>query len=434
MLVSFSVKNYLSFDKRIVLSFVADPYDKVTANQNIAKIAFGRPEANKNISLLKSIIIYGANASGKTNLLLAIRNFMNFIISCVQTHENEKTPFISFLLNPESLSEPSEFEIKIILNQCLYRYGFTANRKQVIEEWLFMADKGRERLVFTRDWNEEKHLYDWDIGNSGISFKKNIEQVRNNSLLLSTGSMLNVPMAKQLLAFFEKMKFCVAGNNGNIDDEDLFEISQYLKLADTGIEEIKLTKTFSEEEIVELTASLEKASIPNDAPEEKRQRSQETILERLKNEKLLSFLYRNSKNELVSIHEGLQSSGTLNFISIISEFIKLKKTGGLLLCDEIDSSIHPQLAEVLLVLMNSLHNNMQFICTSHNTNLLASKHLRRDQIYLTQKSVNGSSDLFSISDYKGTRNDAKLEKQYLEGKFRGLPVLDSDEFIELFNK
>ena len=158
MLISFSVGNFLSFRDKTELSMVAIEGDHSLPDNKVDVTLI--KEKSQPLALLKSAVIYGPNASGKSNFIHALNAFSSFIIDSANMHENQSASFHGFALDPRTRRSPSEFEIKILLDGILYRYGFSADLKQVYDEWLFIAERGKERFIFERVWNHDaaRHL------------------------------------------------------------------------------------------------------------------------------------------------------------------------------------------------------------------------------------------------------------------------------------
>lgn len=416
MLISFFAKNFLSINKEIELNLIADKNDSTSYLDRVIEVPINSTRTKKVLPLLKTALIYGPNASGKTNLLKAIEIFSRFIKDCVKMHDSDKTPFIPFMLNSESKKEPSEFEIKIVLDGTVYRYGFSANKISIIDEWLFIAEKGPEKVIFERhtDGDDVK----WTFGHSGKDFAKLKKEVRINSLMLSVGSIFNVFFAKNVFSFIEKIETYKRIQRVFPEEADIPVVSNLLKHADIGIESIGI-------ESIDIPA-IDDKDIPDEIPKEVFNFLMSNFKKHFSEIRTFNFLYKDNNDKVVSIDEDYQSEGTLRFLNILNKLLSMKNAGGVLICDEFGTSLHPMLTAYLFDALNKICKNTQFICTTHNTILLGSDGIRKDQIYLTEKNIYGETELKSISDYKYVRNDARLEKQYLEGRFGALPFIDND--------
>ena len=419
MLVSFSVQNYLSFHEKMELNLLADACDKTVAPTSLRTVEVGAKK--KPVQLLKSVLLYGPNASGKSNLLLALHHAVRFIRTNNQRHEDEGTSFKEpFCLHATSRNEPSEFEFIFIIGGNVYRYGFCADKDQIIEEWLFLTNV-REIKIFTRTWNSDQKAFDIVYGASGKEFKK--INCNKNQLVLTVASAGTIQVAKTLLNFLSTIRKSTRSSI-RVSDQDIDVISKFLYFADTGIVDIKSRDITFEEFHAEKLQPL---------PDETRNFVAEEIKKNWKDIQEFSFLYRDNTGQLIPILEGMQSSGTIQFLRLIHQMLLTMRNGGVLLCDELDRGLHPVLAEMLLRFMSHPQQRAQFICTSHNVDLLRSWLVRRDQIYLTEKGADGATRLSSIADFTNVRNDARLDKQYMEGRFGAIPLLNETAFDDLLN-
>lgn len=417
MLISFSVANCLSFNEKVELNLLAVGSDKELLS-NVSECPTNKTRGAKNLPLLKSAIIYGPNASGKSNLLRALKMMVTYVWN---SHERKYSlPQFYFMLNPDNENRPSEFELKVLLNGSVYRYGFTFNSDLVLEEWLFKADKGPEKLIFTREFDREKKTPTFNFGPSGTGQFKGLEsKVRSDALLLLVGAMFNAHDAVIISDYFSNVAEAQGSSSGlwgtpqasyyeryPPTENELTLLGEILKVADIGIDRLELFER-------------QPARVSSD-------KSIQT------QEKAVLFIYKNSKNEDIAIIQEFQSEGTRALLNIFLPIIRKYSQGGLFLCDELERSLHPMLAELVVKLFHILPGNKsQFIATTHNTGLINSDLFRRDQVWLMEKDQSGQSGLVSLADFQGVRKGAKLGKQYLEGLFGGLPFLNETRLKEI---
>lgn len=422
MLVSFSVENVSSFRDQVTLDMRA-----TSADATIKENTMCLPCKNKDIDLLKSAVIFGPNASGKSNLLTSLRDFLFFV--CVGPRKKIGTKEIHkpFLLDPDTCNRPSRYEITLLIDGVLYRYGFSVDKDAVLEEWLFAASVRQERRIFERNSTEE-----WDFGPTGNKFKKIAlaDQVGKDSLLLSVANFLNIDIAKSIcdtiskITPFDALPFDVC-----IEDS----ISSYLpliKFFDTGLSNIYF------DEKVKTRRTIDVKGLLDEDINMKENEGLKEFLKKLieKHDKEKRFAYIDVTGKEILMPEYLQSSGTLQLLNLCNSLVAAYKRGAILVCDEIEENLHPMACQALLKLLHALPGKrIQLICTTHNVQILNDEVFRRDQIWITEKNIYGNSTLYSIADFKGVRNNARLGKQYLEGRFGGLPVFNPaflDEFIE----
>lgn len=439
MIIQFSVKNYRSFKETSTLSFIASNYDKDTKEvENITLV-------NKyKLRLLKSAVIYGANASGKSKFIEALMFMRQFILnSSKDTQKGEPIAVESFRLNSESIKNGSEFEVTFLLNNELYRYGIEVNNKIVISEWLFCKQKTKESELFYRD------LQSITPNHSKIPKAKTLikeKLVRDNALFLSVLSQFNDKTAESILEWFKDLK-TISGlkEEGYLNDtmkmaQDNIQkerILTFLKKADIGIEDFKLKKHVFEDLDVE---KLEDDELKNVI------RGLNTYMKKTMKEDNKEFFSDvitfhkqfNDKGKYIgniefSLKED-ESSGTRKFFAMIGQIIKTIDKGNVLVIDELDSKLHPNLVYKIVSLFNSKQlnpNNAQLVFNTHDTNLLSSGLFRRDQIWFTQKDQFGAARLYSLADFKTdeVRKNEAFEENYIRGKYGAVPFLGDFENV-----
>ncbi|MFH1665460.1 MAG: ATP-binding protein [Candidatus Omnitrophota bacterium] len=419
MLISFSLGNFLSFKDKVTFSMVATSR-KEHEDQNVFKV-------NKKLKLLKSAVIYGANASGKSNLLKAMTFVRNFILtSSKETLSGQKINVQNFKLDTSCANRPSFFEVNFVCEDICYRYGFEADRDRVHKEWLYFVPNIKELLLFER--NGEKY----EIGPKFLKEAKGLtEKTRNNALFLSVVAQFNGEISKKICGWFYRFRTLFGKETDTIVmdftlnklEEDGYkeEILKFLKIADLGIEDISGKRV-----------EVDTNSIPQDL--------RDMILK--SNEHLLRREIRTTHSkydsnsgekipELFNL-ETEESEGTIKLFSISGPIIHTIKSGDVLLFDEFVSNLHPMLAISIIKMFNSVAgnpNNAQLIFDSHDTILLDRSILRRDQIWFIEKDEKGTSNLFSLVEYK-VRNTASFAKDYMLGKYGATPFIKEYNCLE----
>ncbi|MBF0466771.1 MAG: ATP-binding protein [Nitrospirae bacterium] len=401
MLVTFSVANNLSFKKKVTLSMVAASV-KEHADHLILT-------PNPKLKLLKSAVIYGANASGKSNLIKSI----TFMRNCVLESANEKWLETSypFLFDTESINRNSHFEIIFMLGEVRYRYGFELLKGKVQSEWLYSSLKAKERKLFKRE-----------LGNIEPKFKEGKgleERTRPNALFLSVCAQWNGEISTNISNWFSNVNIISGIDDRRIlpyslkkleDETNKNSILDFIKIADLQIEDIKSEK-------IKVTAE----QIPEDFPEELRK----ALLEK---DASLSFTLHNKyDNERkasghVKLPINFESEGTLKIISLSAPILEKLADGTILVIDEMDARLHPIITKELVKIFNTKNKNAQFIMATHDTNLLKKEYFRRDQIWFTEKDRYGATDLYSLVEFK-VRNDASYNKDYIMGKYGAVPFI-----------
>lgn len=424
MLIQFSIKNYKSFKDEVVFSLNSSSI-KEHSERNTFEVG--------KFHLLKSAVIYGANASGKTNLFHAIFFMKRFVKNSSKNMQvNEPIPYKPFLLSSETESKPSEFEIIFIHEKIRYRYGFAVDSNEVKAEWLFHTVKTRETPVFTRQSqkiNLSKHTKkEKEIVSENL--------VRKNALFLSVSAQFNGEISTKVVNWFDKLKVLYA----NFDE--IYE-GFTREMASKENYKAVFTKLLKEADISIHSFDIKEFNLPvNEMPEPLRDfvnNNKSTI--NLTNYKVNFNRKKYDKNgkfiELTSLDmDSDESAGTRKFFNLLGPIIDTIQNGYVLFIDELDSRLHPKLVREILSLFNSKRNskNAQIISTSHNTSVLEKNLLRRDQIWFVEKNRFEASNLFSLVEYimednKKVRNDASYESDYLKGKYGAVPILKEFEVL-----
>lgn len=424
MLIGFSVGNYKSFKETVTLSMVASSIteeDKELDENNVFPI-------NDKLSLLKSAAIYGANASGKSNLVAAI-NFMKWFVlnSSKETQVSEKIDIEAFRLSTQTEKEPSFFEIVFLLEDKTFRYGFEVNAREVVSEWLFQTDDNAEKLLFERDL-DNFILDDFPEG-QGIS-----DKTRSNALFLSVVAQFNGKISGKILLWFSKTLQLISGlqdRQYRTETLESFEnaghrhdIVEFIKKLDLGILDIVRVNTSVVFYLSDNTVLGDSYSLYPDSE--------------IKTTVHTSHPKYDADGKQTSMElfdmEKHESEGTNKLFALAGLLLNTLRTGKILLIDELDARLHPLITRELICLFNSNEtnpHNAQLIFTTHDTNLLSSKTFRQDQIWFTEKDNKGATDLYSLVEYKVGKN-ASFERDYIMGKYGAIPFIGN--FKELIGE
>ncbi|KZL50624.1 AAA family ATPase [Nodularia spumigena] len=422
MLIEFSIGNYRSFKDKVTFSMVAanivakDP--KIDENNTFA--------VDDKLTLLKSAAIYGANASGKSNLAKAISFMKWFMInSSKETQSTEEIGVEPFRLSTETETEPSLFEIVFLLDGKKYRYGFEATQQRVISEWLFYVPNKRETRIFERNFEESTEIFNISkiFKGGGIDSK-----TRHNALFLSVAAQFNVEIAEKILDWLTRKLKIISGLDDISDytvsylaegNDNRSDIIQLIKKLDLGIREI----TVKETEI-----RLNSLPLPEDTSEELKKMIVKSGIVKATLIKTVHQKFDSQGNhislELFDLYEH-ESEGTQKIVSIAGILVDTFKNGDVLIFDEFDARLHPLITKAIVEIFNSQetnYNNAQLIFMTHDTNLLSNKLFRRDQIWFTEKNKYGATDLYSLVEYP-IRNDASFENDYIQGKYGAIPFI-----------
>lgn len=401
MILEFSVKNFLSFKEKVTFSMIANSNKEL--NNNYVEIG-----GNK---VLKSAAVYGANASGKSNLFEILARVVSMLRSSNSVDINAKLPLIPFKFDKDSVNKPSEFEIKFILDKTRYVYGFTADKDKIYDEYLYYYPNGRETKIFDRT-----NINEYSYTQKDEKILREIEAKNaQNKFFLATATNWNFDKTKAAYDFLtngiepcndlnalKNMAYKVY--EANPDHLKDFAID-FLQKADFNIEDYQISK-------VEMPGEL-LANMP------------EFIAEKIKSYQVL-FKHKNSDNFLSINEESLGTQMIFAFIPFLAAGLKNKKV---LIIDELDKSLHPFLVQYIVEIFNDAEinkNGSQLIFNTHDTNLLDLNILRRDQIWFTEKnSETGESDLYSLSDFS-VRKQENVEKGYMLGRYGAVPFIKND--------
>ena len=427
MLVSFRFKNCRSFYNEAELSMRATTD---TSYKDLNTFCVNEKTMSKGDNeFIKSAIIFGGNASGKTNVLKAFAYMASVVrLSSAQipiVASNESFAFMS-----DADKENSLYEVEIIQNGIYYKYGFELNKGSVKHEWLYKREE-RLTLVFERKVSK---LTIMSLDQQSI----NLIKVPDTSLFLSIGNNFNLAINKYLsdvMTWFMNALIVFENSNNSIDiytmengkyKEQALEI---LKRADIGITDFEIVK-----DKIASASNPESILILNS----KLQSDPSIIAGQLKAD--MENLYKidmktifhvtNGKGDVVGEKDvmlfkdrGFNSEGTTRLLCYLGWMLAALDQGRVIFIDEIDSKLHFLVADYLIELFNSIeHNpkNAQLICTAHNV-MLMDDGLRRDQIYFTSKDTQGKSSLVSLADYTGVRKNDLFSKKYLAGFYASLP-------------
>lgn len=382
-------------------------------------------QINDRLNLLTSAAVYGANASGKSNLVKAIGFMRWFVIhSSSSTQVTDAIDVDSFRLYTETVGKPSFFEIVFNLQKRIYRYGFIVDRKQVIKEWLFHTPTSQERQLFKRDSDT------YNISNK--SFKEGnglTSKTRKNTLFLSVVSQFNGNISQNILLWFAHLGV-VSGIRSDMYREhtlqaienkrDKQDILKIINKMDLGIDSIK---------IEEKEVSLDDFS--DEIPESFRNMMMQSLIEKGAISVDIKTIHKqfDSKGNIVAKEEFdldiNESEGTKKLFALIGLIWEALKNGEPLIIDELDARLHPFITKFIIKLFNDKNtnpNNAQLVFMTHDTNLLNDNLLRKDQIWFVEKDQYSATDLYSLVEYDITKN-TDFESDYIKGKYGAIPYL-----------
>jgi AAA15 family ATPase/GTPase len=421
MLLDFTVENFRSIKGAETLSAVAASKSKSKPSNSESsrrvksddEIAQPFHVEGWDIDVLPVIAIFGANASGKSNVLKAFDYLLNFMVAGNYYRESELIPF---KLDKQIRESPTHFKLSTIFNGTIYTYTLALNNTQIFSEKLeyALASTKRTRLLFSRIWDDEDKRYHWKNGSDFLGAHTQLEKnLQEHEPFTSLFPRLDIQIVKPLVAWltiscvgvnWQKQTF----NNPFINSmwrsqstflgfSDLLEKAKNLLCKfDTGLYGIEIRAAKDNEQDCKIFA-----------------------------------LHKTEDGEIISWEFEEESLGTQHLFNLSHNIQTIFVSGCLLLSDELGSNIHPNIMhEVVRIFQNSTTNpnRAQIIFTSHDNTLQRNNLLRRDQIWFTQKRPDQSTELYSLSDFK-VRNDLAIDKAYLDGRFGAVPFIsDEDDF------
>jgi uncharacterized protein len=419
MLIEFSVSNFRSIKEEQTLSMIADSSTRKNDN------TFVPIEGNK-LRLLNSAAIYGANASGKSNILKALTTLLSYIHT-LNIDVDDNIPYYEpFELDKSCLSKPSIFKLSFIIEGIMYEYQIRFDSREVHDEQLDFYPKKRKSNLFIRTKNEVKR---------GDSFQ--------DKRGFSTKALTKYPYLskvareehEQMQKIYKYLKTyaCFAANDPHMrsslvrhvnqelqkDEKLKRKLDKLIRIADTHIEKINF-----EEKKVDFV-------FDDEMPEE-----------------IKTIIMNDNKYELFAVHKTFrdgvlegeanfpffqkESIGTITLYSLGALILLILNRGDILVIDELDNSLHPKLCKFLIKLFHhplTNPHNAQLIFASHETTLLDRELLRKDQIWFTEKNKYGETKLFSVHDFDKVKGDEPFDRWYMQGKFGGQPNIKEVEFI-----
>ena len=427
MIIEFTVGNILSFNEKRTISFEA------RGSVSELKDNFFTFEKQK---LLRSVVLYGANSSGKSNLIKAFAIMKDCVLSSVRLNNNDALLFQPFLLAKDNIHKPTFFEIVFVSEKQTFRYGFEYHSRAIINEWLFEVKKTKENSLFirTREGIGVSNIFPEGMGKESAT--------NDNRLFISLVAQLGGKISNQILQWFSDYNV-LSGIDNHLSPSSVYDqgykkrtLKMFHEKLDGYESALKLFKDlklgFADIEIIESdNDKLFKLLLSNDAAS--------SVLEDAKNSKNLTLntihnKYDNSGEiiDKVSWNNDMhESEGTKKLIDFSGPIFDTLKNGKVLIIDELDSKLHPLITMQIIKLFNNPEtnpNNAQLLFATHDTNLLSNEIFRRDQVWFTEKDDVEQTDLYSLDDFvfaDGTkvRKDANLEKNYMAGRYGAIPYI-----------
>jgi len=413
MVLEIRMSNFFSIKDEVVLDFRAANLQSANARalgNNL--FVFDKTP------VLKTIAIYGANASGKSNIIKAIR-FCNALVFESHLHnENTVFNFQPFKFDGYT-GKPSSYFIRFVCNGVEYEYSFTLTQHRIISESLHFYPKGRIKEIFSRDerlgkTKKEKYRF-------GDLIKRPMDVAENTSektLYISRASQMDREIGKEIFNYFHS-EFILdyigfgASSIETLTNQNKQQLIKAIKIADSDIVDVKI-------KVLKKPGKQYKADA----------RAMTLTVEDVVQDYLQIRTFHKASPTTAFDFLTEESQGTIKLFFIMLTILDVVKHNKVLLIDEIEDSLHPKIIEYLFNLFRA-GEHAQLLCTTHNTSFLDLKKMRKDQLFFANKNQDGSTDLYSLFDYSDYRDTMDLEKAYLQGRFDAIPYLyDTSERIQ----
>ncbi len=419
MLVEFTVGNFLSFYENRKISF---------ESKGISELKGNIIDSNKH-KLLRSIVVYGANSSGKSNLIKALDRMRECVLTSVKLNDSDNLDYFPFLLSKNGENEPTYFEIIFLDQGNRYRYGFEYNLNEIINEWLFVG----------KNFNNETPLFIRTIEGIGVSEKftegQGKEQSTNsNRLFISLVAQLGGETSKQVVEWFKNYNVLSGLEHKDYNGFTLRMLHKQLNGCDESITLFKnLNLGFSDIQIAESEFN------PLELPDLLSKNVKSKLIKEMTGKTVVSLKTVHNKydkkgniiDKVLLDKDDNESEGTNKIMDLSGPIVDTLMLGKLLVIDELDAKLHPLITIHIVNLFNCPEtnpNNAQLLFATHDTNLLSSDLFRRDQIWFAEKDEKEQTDLYSLynvnlPDGSKVRNDSNLERNYIRGRYGAIPFI-----------
>jgi AAA15 family ATPase/GTPase len=401
-LIEFSVENFKIFKKKITFSMFARKSEH-TFDSN-------------GENLLKTSLIYGPNASGKSTLFQAFAFLRNGVISSANNPEGSILPYQPFALSSVE-DKPVFYEVIFSMNEKIFKYNFSILKNEIETENLFeILSAKKEKKYLIREKQRIEIFADFEISKDVAEVK-----TRKEVLFLSAASQWNNELAMQIVEGFKNINVISGPDSGGYrgytmnlfktDGDKKDKILDFLKRADFCIENGSVEKMELPEFVRKQMSVAGAKDVPNEVD---------------------TIFFEHNKFDVKGIEIGKakfnigdESAGTQKFFDVLGPIVDTIENGKVLFIDEFDNSLHPYLTKFIIDLFEKNNpNDSQLIVTTHDTSLLSHKELNKEQFWFTEKDKFGAGNLFSLAEFKTQRNDTEFSKKYLEGRFGALPFVD----------
>lgn len=406
MLLYFKTANSRSYQQQVEFSMVAADYGNKQLDHTIFLLNYG-------VSVLKSSVIYGANAAGKSNLLKAIVDGIQLVLNSSKNNKGDPLPHFYNKNQQINKSKPSLYVFGLLINNIHFEYSFSHNAERIFEEKLMQFLPEQEIIHFHRIYNPKKDKYDWSEFSQEFQNKasKMLQEVivKKNNLFLSAAANLpedsnfKLAIAEQIYDWF-KNKVCISPQHNRINYESALALIKENKKAEALFLEILAKTDF-------VIRGFD--------------------IKTLNNEKLLAKTYHEAidvNGEKIKVAYDFlteESTGTIQLIAWLAPWLLTLSENKLLIVDELGNSMHPLLSEYLVEYFHKNSQYAQLIFTIHDVKLMDRNKMRDDQMWIVHRDNQGNSTIEPLSNYR-IDDDKQLDNAYLQGVFGGIPQIDKE--------
>jgi len=419
LILRFGVENFLSFHKYVQVD--------LTAMSCTDEPSLVHPFGGARHGVLPVMAVYGANASGKSNLVEAFVFLRSAVVhSQTEWKPGARIPRTAFHLDEAARSAPSRFDCDLVVDGVRYHFGFVCDDERFLEEWLYAWPSGRRQVWYHRTIDDEPWYFGPNFPEAPRARRQIVASVRPNSLFISAAAQQNHDAIGRIYAMLAvgvvqpPMRDVEGGitlfDQGSplFDEENRSALTRLLRAADIGVTDFR---------VVDRAAMITDVADRLDADGGAGGKMLRDALSRFGPPQELQLGHRTRSGEIVYFDSRLESYGTMMLLSRLNGVFAAISAGGLLVADEIDRSLHPRLCAAIISLFTDPRSNTrgaQLLLTAHDQSL--TQHLRRDEIVFVDKGTDGASLLTPLSDFK-TRKRDDIRRGLSDGRFGGVPTL-----------
>lgn len=407
MVLEIKLSNFFSIDEEVILDMRAANIN-TQKTRDLSHLCFDFNDDK----ILKSAVIYGANASGKSNIIKSIRFCHAMVYESHKHNEDTHFNFSPFKFSNKK-AEPSTYFIRFVAKNVEYAYSFSLTNTEIVKESLYYYPQGKKAKVFERDESIKGSKREkYSFGKSVIKRPFDVvESTSRKTLFISRASQMDREIPKKVFHYFHntfilRHSFFAMSNIEELQKEHKPQLLKALQLADSDIVDFKLKVVQEKSKRLRVSLDTEEVHFEDD------------ILESLQ---IKTFHKYDPELPLDFFSE--ESKGTQKLFFMMLVILSVLKYNKVLLIDEIEDSLHPKIIEYIVELFHQ-SERAQLIFTTHNTHILSLNRFRKDQVWFVNKKENGGSDLYSLYDYSDFRDTMDVEKAYLQGRFDSVPIVD----------